>query len=163
MCSFQHIAIRCKLTYALLASMWVAFKHLDLEPFRNIYLTHVRPKLEYLAPLLNSYKKKYIRNWKSSLPYNQTGIGTYVIERVHCHTTRLVLELREISYNETYTSIFGKPQVKRWYNNSLQVPEWFWQCGLWVVLWKSGIHCLRSPYEDKEKNSIMWHQEFFFC
>ena len=90
-----------------------------------------------------------------------TKRNIFVIERVHCHTTRLVLELREISYNETYTSIFGKPQVKRWYNNSLQVPEWFWQCGLWVVLWKSGIHCLRSPYEDKEKNSIMWHQEFF--
>ena len=80
----QHIATICKSAYALLANIRIAFRHLDLESFRNIYLTYVRPKLEYAAPLWNPHRKKDIRK----------------LERVQRHATRLVPEIRDLPYNE---------------------------------------------------------------
>ena len=80
----QHITSICKSAYALLANIRIAFRHLDLNSFRNIYLTYVRPKLEYAAPLWNPHKKKDIHK----------------LERVQRHATRMVPELRDLSYKD---------------------------------------------------------------
>ena len=80
----KHIATVVRSAYALLANIRVAFKYLDKEAFKNIYLTYVRPKLEYAAPLWNPYLKKHVRK----------------LERVQRHATKMVPELRELSYRE---------------------------------------------------------------
>ena len=80
----KHIATVVRSAYALLANIRVAFKYLDKETFKNIYLTYVRPKLEYAAPLWNPYLRKHVHK----------------LERVQRHATKMVPELRELSYRE---------------------------------------------------------------
>lgn len=46
----KHIATIVRSTYELLANIKVAFKYMDTETFKNIYLTYVRPKLGYAVP-----------------------------------------------------------------------------------------------------------------
>ena len=52
--------------------------------FKNIYVAYVRPKLEYAAPVWNPHLKKHIQK----------------LERVQRHATRMVPELRYLSYGE---------------------------------------------------------------
>ena len=80
----KHIAAIVKSTYALLANIRVAFKPMDLEMFKTIYTTYVRPKLEYAVQFWNPHLKKYEDK----------------IERVQRHATKMVPELRDLSYEE---------------------------------------------------------------
>ena len=80
----KHIASIVRSTYGLLANIRVAFKPLDSEIFRPIYVTYVRPKLEYAAQFWNPHLKKH----------------EHTIERVQRHATKLVPELRDLSYED---------------------------------------------------------------
>ena len=80
----KHIAAIVKSTYAQLANIRVAFKPMDLEMFKTIYTTYVRPKLEYAVQFWNPHLKKYEDK----------------IERVQRHATKMVPELRDLSYEE---------------------------------------------------------------
>ena len=77
------------------AHISVAFRYLDKEAFKNIYLTHVRPKLEYAAPVWNPHLKKHIIK----------------LERVQKHATRMVPELRGLSYSERLKEL-GLPTLQ---------------------------------------------------
>ena len=80
----RHINAIVKSTYALLANIKVAFRYMDKDMFKDIYLAYVRPKLEYAAPVWNPHLKKHIQK----------------LERVQKHATRMVPELRDLSYRE---------------------------------------------------------------
>ena len=91
----KHIAAVVRSAYALLANIRVAFKYLDKETFKIIYLTYVRPKLEYAAPLWNPHLKKHITK----------------LEKVQKHATKMVPELRELSYTERLREL-GLPTLQ---------------------------------------------------
>ena len=80
----KNIAAVVRSAYALLANIRVAFKYLDKETFKIIYLTYVRPKLEYAAPFWNPHLKKHIAK----------------LEKVQKHAAKMVPGLRELGYTE---------------------------------------------------------------
>ena len=80
----KHINAIVKSAYALLANIRVSFRYIDKEMFKNIYVAYVRPKLEYAAPVWNPHLRKHIQK----------------LERVQRHATRMVPELRDLSYDE---------------------------------------------------------------
>ncbi|KAK7015875.1 hypothetical protein SK128_006708 [Halocaridina rubra] len=49
----------------------VAIRHMDKEIFRNIYVTYVRPKLEYAAPFWNPHLKKHVAKHSAQQPQQQ--------------------------------------------------------------------------------------------
>ncbi|KAK7066908.1 hypothetical protein SK128_027447 [Halocaridina rubra] len=57
-----HINGIVRATYAFLSNVRVAFRHMDKEMFRNIYVTYMRPKLGYAAPFWNPHFKKHSRS-----------------------------------------------------------------------------------------------------
>ncbi|KAK7071003.1 hypothetical protein SK128_009585 [Halocaridina rubra] len=54
-----HINGIVRAAYAFLANVMVAFRHIGKEMFKNIYVTYVRPNLEYAAPFWNPHLKKH--------------------------------------------------------------------------------------------------------
>ena len=80
----EHISAIGKSAYDLLSNTGIAFKFMDKEMFRDIFTTYVRPQLEYAAPFWSPHLKKHINK----------------LERVQRHATRLVPELRGLSYEE---------------------------------------------------------------
>ncbi len=70
--------------YARLANIRTAFRNLCKESFRTLYTTYVRPILVYAAPAWSPYLVKH----KAKL------------EKVQRYATRLVPELRGMSYEE---------------------------------------------------------------
>ena len=80
----KHINAIVKSAYALLANIRISFRYIDKDIFKNIYVAYVRPKLEYAAPVWNPHLKKHIQK----------------LERVQRHATRMVPELRDLSYGE---------------------------------------------------------------
>ena len=80
----SHINAIVRSVYALLANIKVAFRYMDKEMFRDIFITYVRPKLEYAAPFWSPHLKKHITK----------------LEKVQRHATRIVPELRGLGYEE---------------------------------------------------------------
>lgn len=60
------------------------FKHIDVESFKRVYTTYVRPKLEYAVQAWSPYYKK----------------DCEVLEKVQKYATRLVPELKEMTYEQ---------------------------------------------------------------
>ena len=80
----KHINAIIKSAYALLAKIRVTFRYIDKKSFKNIYVAYVRLKLEYAAAVWNPHLRKHIQK----------------LERVQRHATRMVPELRNLSYGE---------------------------------------------------------------
>ena len=71
-------------TYHLLTNIRVAFHYMDKEMMKNIITSMVRPKLEYAAVVWAPHKKKHTRK----------------IERIQRVATKMVPELKDLSYEE---------------------------------------------------------------
>ncbi len=82
--SEAHIKRISSAAYARLANIRIAFTNLCKESFRTLYTTYVRPILEYAAPAWSPYPVKH----KTKL------------EKIQRYATRLVPELRGMSYEE---------------------------------------------------------------
>ena len=60
------------------------FKYFDHDAFQTLYRTYIRPHLEHCVPAWNSAMKKDIK----------------VLEKVQRRATKLVPELRDMSYKD---------------------------------------------------------------
>ena len=75
-------AARCAMVR--LGNLRRTFKHIDKESFIKVYTTYVRPKLEYAVQAWSPFYRKDIK----------------VLERVQKYATRLVPELKPLSYEQ---------------------------------------------------------------
>ena len=91
----KHIASVVRSAYATLANIRIAFKHMDVDMFRVIYPTYVRPKLEYAVQFWSPHIKWHVQK----------------LEKVQRHATKLVPELRGLSYEDRLIRI-GIPTLK---------------------------------------------------
>ena len=70
--------------FKTLRNMGAAFHYMDKEMMKKIFTTMIRPKLEYAAVVWSPYKKKHVRK----------------LERIQRIATKMVPELRELTYEE---------------------------------------------------------------
>ncbi|KAK7072635.1 hypothetical protein SK128_003439, partial [Halocaridina rubra] len=55
----MHINGIVRAAYAFFVNVWVPFRHMDKDMFKNIYETYMRPTVEYAAPFWNPHLKKH--------------------------------------------------------------------------------------------------------
>ena len=73
----------------VLRSVKRAFDHFDREMFNIVYNTYIRPHLEYC-----------VQTWS---PYYAKDI--LMLEKVQCRATKLVIRLKEFTYEERLTQL----------------------------------------------------------
>ena len=76
-------------TYNLLTNIRVAFSYMDKQMMKNIIASIIRPKLEYAAVVWAPHKKKDIKK----------------LERIQRVATKMVPELKDLSYEERLKEI----------------------------------------------------------
>nr|XP_053632169.1 uncharacterized protein LOC128688366 [Cherax quadricarinatus] len=84
-----HINQITAAAYGHLVNLRTAFRHLNKESFRTLHTVYIRPILEYAVPVWNPHLAKHIRK----------------LEKVQRFATRLVPELRGMSYEERLREI----------------------------------------------------------
>ncbi|KAK8748335.1 hypothetical protein OTU49_016085 [Cherax quadricarinatus] len=84
-----HINQITAAAYGRLANLRTAFRYLSKESFKTLYTVYVRPILEYAAPVWNPHLIKHVKK----------------LEKVQRFATRLVPELRGMSYEERLREI----------------------------------------------------------
>ncbi|XP_069160621.1 uncharacterized protein B0403.1-like [Procambarus clarkii] len=85
----EHIKNSVRGAYASLSSFKLAFNYMDGEVLKKLFMTFVRPKLEYAAVVWCPNLKKHINK-----------LGT-----VQRHVTKWLLELKKKSYEEIFEAL----------------------------------------------------------
>ena len=80
----MHIKKIVGATYRLVVNMRVAFHYMDVEMLRTLIVSIIRPRLEYAAVMWSPRHKKHIVK----------------LERIQKMATRMIPELKELSYEE---------------------------------------------------------------
>ena len=80
----KHINKIIGSAYRLLTNMRVAFNYMDEEMLRELIVSMIRPRMEYAAVVWSPHLKKHINK----------------IERVQRMATKMIPELRELTYEE---------------------------------------------------------------
>ncbi|XP_069169369.1 uncharacterized protein [Procambarus clarkii] len=80
----DHIKNIVQGAYAMLSNFRIAFKYMDGDILKKLFMTFVRPKLEYAAVVWCPYLKKHINK----------------LEKVQRHATKWLPELKGKSYEE---------------------------------------------------------------
>jgi hypothetical protein len=69
----MHITAKVNKANSIIGVIRVAFEYLDLKTFRMLYVSLVRPHLEYTNPVWNPYLKKHIDMIENDLLYDNDG------------------------------------------------------------------------------------------
>jgi hypothetical protein len=80
----KHIIEKVNKANSIIGVIRRTFEYLDLKTFRMLYVSLVRPHLEYVNPVWNPYLKKHID----------------MIENIHRRATKLIPGLSDLSYED---------------------------------------------------------------
>ena len=89
LCPERHISNIFNNTYRLLSNIRVAFNYMDGSMMKKIITSMVRPRMEYAAVVWSPHMKKDIRK----------------IERIQRTATKMVPELKDLTYEERLTEL----------------------------------------------------------
>ncbi|CAL4252811.1 unnamed protein product, partial [Meganyctiphanes norvegica] len=85
----KHIKTIVGKANRVLGMIRVSFAYLNIRMFLNLYTSLVRPLIEYCVQVWSPYKKKYIK----------------LLEGVQRRATRLVPQLKKLTYEERLTKL----------------------------------------------------------
>ena len=88
----QQVVAATQQDMVVLPSVKRAFIHFDREMFNIVYNTYIRPHIEYCVQGLQTWSPYYAKD-------------ILMLEKVQCRATKLVIGLKELTYEERLTQL----------------------------------------------------------